>query len=169
MARNSYKIVFHRAKEEQELENYDWIFEKLPNWLRWILLPVILVLTFIIFAFIGPYIISILTNGDVSLDSLLGRIMQIVGTIGISLFLSYLVIPKRKMLITGIISTIFFILYSFNLFLVFIMGSNDLISNVVSIICPIALLIISIFLFRSSKADEEAEKSNHDERIDKQN
>ena len=93
------------------------------------------------------------------MNSIHGIVVQIVFSVGISLYLSYHVIPKRKMLISGITSMFFGVIYLVDVLLIAMVGASDDISLVEKLICSVIFFVIAILLLRSSKADENLEKA----------
>ena len=78
------------------------------------------------------------------MNSIHGIVVQIVFFVGISLYLSYHVIPKRKMLISGITSMFFGVIYLVDVLLIAMVGASDDISLVAKLICSVIFFVIAV-------------------------
>ena len=136
------------------MEDRNWFFGNFPVWMRWILFPILLIFSYVLSLLLSGVLFSVFLAGFVEMNSIHGIVVQIVFSVGISLYLSYHVIPKRKMLVSGITSMVFGVMYLVDVLLIAIVGSNDDISLVAKLICSVIFFVIAVYLLRSSKADE---------------
>lgn len=100
--------------ERRKVNENDWIFGKLPNWLRWILALPVAVLLSLILPLLGWISAKYVTG--MPLDNLFAKILTIVISVGGFLFGLFYCVPKFKSVIASVASillSIFCNLHSF--------------------------------------------------------
>lgn len=135
-------------------DSRNWIFAKLPNWLRWIIaLPVSVIggcIAFLILSLINRFGGMGYTPGTF-LFGLSQSIMLVVCFI----FLLYLCVPRWKFIITGVFAIFLSILFIVSTTIVKSWGepwNND---DTITIIVSIGLIIYAIVGFIYSREDEK--------------
>lgn len=128
------------------MEDNDWIFKKLPNWLRWILvIPVALIGSMVvplITRFSSNWAYGINTYGILFFDI----IQMIVSALGL-LGGIYFCVPKHKNAITGVFSIILAIYFSIMTTLFLTRGYPITDSNtIIYILAAIASIVMAYML-----------------------
>ena len=129
----------------------DWIFSKIPNWLRWILaIPIALIASLI-----APIIFSIVNyfyNGTD--NSLWINIVRMVVSVGGFLAGIYYCVPKLKEIITGVFGILLSIYFAVMITIWCVRGYYWTTDNVVNFITGIICVVISVHLILKHRDDE---------------
>lgn len=120
----------------------DNFFEKLPNWIRWIIALPCSIIFSIIAAFVSGFAINWTYNFDA--NPFILKLTTQTASLIVLLFTIYFCVPKYQKQITGAISIILAILLSITTALLIDRGyplDNDSLINVISITACIAIAI----------------------------
>jgi len=91
------------------MNSNDWLFAKLPNWLRWILSLPVAILGSLILQFILSFIIHNIFGW--SYQNAIVMTIVILASVGSFLICTFYCLPKYKVVITGVASILFSIYY----------------------------------------------------------
>lgn len=146
-------------------DEYNWIFNGLPDWLRWVLSPIVSffggIIAYLILILIQTLICFVHPASGINLESWFGAIIKNTLFLGCILYMLFLILPKKKALITGIIS----VLASIGLFILSVLGAYmgaDK-NNLYNFISGIIIFVISIYLLINSKnMDSGIDKFKHE-------
>jgi len=133
------------------MEDKDWIFKKVPNWLRWILTIPIAILFSIILPALARFSMNFAYGNSDS--PLINTGVMIASTSGILLG-TYLCVPKFKNVITGVVSIILTAYFSIMIVLWAERGYFLTWDNLINLINSIICIYIAVILL-SNKDKEE--------------
>jgi hypothetical protein len=137
------------------MEHSSWIFENWPKWLRWVLFPVVLVVTYFLGLFIVSFFFPLITRGQANINSTYGIALVIVLSIASAQYITYLILPRKKVIITSVLSLLFSIWHLIDSYLLLILHNGQETKMHAEAICGVIFLVVSIILFRNRKFDRE--------------
>lgn len=132
----------------------NWIFAKLPTWLRWIIaLPVSVVGGYITYLLLSA--LSLLGGTGFERGTFFFDLSHSILFFGCCIYVMYLCLPKWKLLITGILSLILGILFFSSIAVLLALGYTWEYGYTITLITSICLIIYSIAAFIYSREDEK--------------
>jgi len=120
-----------------KMNNNDWLFAKLPNWLRWILSLPVAILGYLILQFILSFIIHNIFGWSYQ-NVIVRSIVIFAGVYSFIIFFFYC-LPKHKEGITGVASILLSIYYFISIILNIVNGfvwdSENIAYGISAIVC----------------------------------
>lgn len=136
------------------MENKDGIFSSWPVWLRWALSPVLFIGVYFIAFFLISLLFPLLISFTITRESIQGLVLINVSSAGAALVSAYRILPKRKMLISGVMSLLLSVLHliAFLGEMIAIVKDNNM--TIAMLICTVLLGIAAVLMIRGSRQDE---------------
>jgi hypothetical protein len=126
------------------MDEYEDLFRKLPNWLRWIIFIPVSVICYTLFFFLVR-----ISYGYIGydLDSPIGIALQQFSSIAGFLFGCFFCVPKYNYIITGVFSVIWGFISLFALYSQYISGNLISYTSLTDLILAAISIVAAVYLF----------------------
>jgi len=126
------------------MNEYEDLFKKLPNWLRWVIFIPISAIFYTLFFFLVR-----ISYGYIGydLDSPIGMALQQFSSIAGFLFGCFLCVPKHEYIITGVFSVIWGFLALFALYSQYVTGDLISYTSLTDLILAVIFIVAAVYLF----------------------
>lgn len=142
------------------MDDNDWIFAKLPNWLRWVLALPVGILASAILPILAKFSNYMIYGGEA--NGILIQVFIMLASIAGFLFGLFYCVPKFKVIITSVISILLAIYFSIFFILDGLQGYWWITENLVNLISAIVCIYLGVYLLLHK---DEVEVDSEDDTI----